>query len=336
MVRAYAATAPHAPLVPHEYEFGPLGHDQVEIKIQSCGICHSDLSMIDNEWGMTHYPFVAGHEIIGTIAAKGEHVTHLSLGQTVGLGWYSGSCNTCKQCMSGDQNLCITAEGTMLGRPGGFATRVRAQGSWVVPLPVKLDAEKAGPLFCGGVTVFNPMLQFGVKPTDRVAVIGIGGLGHMSLQFLSKWGCEVTAFTTSKSKEAEAIKLGAHQTLNPTDAKQLAASAGKFDFIISTINASLNWDAVIGTLAPRGRLHIVGAVAEPIPVTIFPMLLGQKSLSASPLGSPQTLATMLDFAGRHGIAPITETFPLSKVNDALDHLRAGKARYRIVLKNDLE
>jgi uncharacterized zinc-type alcohol dehydrogenase-like protein len=293
------------------------------------------LSVADNEWGNTTYPFVPGHEIVGRIAAAGPKVKGLKVGQRVGIGWFSESCMACPQCLSGNHNLCATAEGVMMGRPGGFANRVRCHWAWALPVPDALDAQKAGPLFCGGITVFNPIIQCGVLPTHRVGVIGIGGLGHMALQFLNKWGCEVTAFTSTDAKRDEAKKFGAHHVINSRDAAQLQKIAGSLDFILCTANVTLPWDAIIASLAPKGRLHIVGAVLEPIPVAVFPLLVGQKAISASPLGSPFNCAQMVDFAARHKIAPQIELFPMSKVNDAFEHLRAGKARYRIVLQNDI-
>ncbi len=333
-IHAYAATKPKGELAPFEYDPGPLGSEQVEIQVSHCGICHSDLAMLDSEWGPTQYPLVPGHEVIGTIAAVGDHVTNLKVGQRVGLGWYSGCCMHCRQCMGGDHNLCTKAEATIWGRHGGFADRVRCQQEWAVPLPDGLDPATAGPLFCGGVTVFNPIVQFDVRPTHKVGVVGIGGLGHLALQFLNKWGCEVTAFSSSASKTDEAKQLGAHHVVNSRDDAAMAKLAGTFDFILVTVNVALNWPAYFAALAPKGRLHLVGAVGEPIPVVAFPMILGQKSLSGSPLGSPVTTATMLDFCGRHAIAPVTEFYPMSKVNDAIEHLRSGKARYRIVLTAD--
>jgi uncharacterized zinc-type alcohol dehydrogenase-like protein len=330
-IHAYAAHKPKGELTPYEYDPGPLGDEQVEIAVSHCGICHSDLSMLDNDWGMTGYPFVPGHEVAGTVAAVGSRVTTVKPGDRVGLGWFSRSCLTCHQCVGGDQNLCLTAEATIIGRPGGFADRVRAHAGWVLPIPAGLDPAKVGPMFCGGVTVFNPLIQFDVRPTHRVGVVGIGGLGHLALKFLNKWGCEVVAFSSSAGKTDEAKSLGAHRVVNSRDDAAMQKLTGSLDFILVTANVSLNWPAYIAALAPKGRLHFVGAVPEPVPVAVFPILLGQKSVSGSPLGSPTTTATMLDFAARHGIEPITETFPLSKVNEAIDHLRAGKARYRIVL-----
>jgi alcohol/geraniol dehydrogenase (NADP+) len=333
MIHAYAAHKPGQELKPFEYEPGPLGSADVEIQVEYCGICHSDLAMLDNDWGMSQYPLIPGHEVVGKISALGNSVHHLQLGQTVGLGWYSSSCMVCEWCMSGSHNLCLTVEGTILGRYGGFADKVRAHQAWVVPLPEGLNPATVGPLFCGGITVFNPLVQFDIQPTDRVGVIGIGGLGHMALRFLKAWGCDVTAFSTSADKEVEARELGAQHFVNSRDPQSLKAVANSFDLILSTVNGDLDWPTYMDALRPKGRLHLVGAPPSPIALAIFPMITGQKSLSGSPLGSPATTAKMLDFAARHQIEPITETFAFSQVNEALDRLRSGKARYRVVLKH---
>lgn len=332
-IKAYAALSQGAPLQPFDYDPGPLRDEQVDIAVEYCGICHSDLSMLGNEWGQSVYPLVAGHEVVGTITAAGKHVKNVKSGQRVGLGWLSGSCMSCRQCMSGDHNLCLAAESTIVQRHGGFAERVRCNWEWAVPLPSEVSAVSAGPLFCGGVTVFNPIVQFGVKPTHRVGVIGIGGLGHMALQFLSAWGCEVYAFTSSESKHQEAQELGAHQVVNSRDSNAMKGIAGALDFVLSTVNVPLDWTAIIDTLAPKGRLALVGAVLEPIPVAAFDLIMSERNISGSPTGAPVDIATMLEFAARHGIAPQVEHFPMKKVNDAIAHLEAGKARFRIVLDN---
>ncbi|MCF6178026.1 MAG: NAD(P)-dependent alcohol dehydrogenase [Geopsychrobacter sp.] len=331
MIKAYAAFEAGGELKPFEYEPGELRRTEVEINVEHCGICHSDLSMLDNEWGMSQYPLVPGHEVVGTIAQAGADVTNVTVGQKVGLGWHAGYCMTCPTCMSGDHNMCASATGTIIGHHGGFADKVRAQAASVVALPEGLDVESAGPLFCGGVTVFNPLVQFNVTPTSKVAVIGIGGLGHMALQFLNAWGCKVTAFTSSDAKKKEALKMGAHQTINSRDAGQIEAVAGQFDLIISTVNVKLDWNAYLSALKPRGRLHIVGATTEPLDISVFPLLMGQRSVSSSPVGSPANIARMLDFATHHGIKPVIETFPMNQVNKAMDRLRSGDAHYRIVL-----
>mgnify|MGYP001824100193 CR=1 FL=1 len=268
---------------------------------------------------------------MGTIARAGEHVKHLTVGQAVGLGWHSGYCNECAFCLSGDQNLCASSQATVIGHHGGFADKVRADANSVVPIPEDMDLESAGPLFCGGITVFNPLVQFDVKPTDKVAVIGIGGLGHLALQFLNAWGCDVTAFTSSEAKKKEALQLGAHHALNSRDNKEIEAAAASFDLVISTVNVKLDWNLYLGTLKPRGRLHFVGATLDPLDISVFSLLLGQRSVSGSPVGSPATIASMLEFAKLHHIRPVIEKFSFEDVNGAVARLRSGRARYRVVL-----
>src|SRR5450432_2268848 len=333
-IQAFAAAKAKGELKPVELEFGALHPEHVEIEVAYCGICPSDLAMIDNDWGFSSYPLVAGHEVVGKITAIGNAVKRVKPGQMVGLGWYSQSCMSCHQCLSGDHNLCPQVELTIAGRSGGFAQRVRCHWAWATPVPAALDPAKVGPLFCGGVTVFNPLVQFGIRPTDRVGVIGIGGLGHLALKFLHAWGCDVTAFTSSASKADEARGFGAHHVVATGDAKALKKLAGTLDFILVTVNVSLDWNALLAALAPMGRLHFVGAVLEPIPVPAFALIGGRKSVSGSPLGSPATAAAMLNFCARHDIAPQVEMFPMSRINDAIAHLRAGKARYRVVVEND--
>jgi alcohol/geraniol dehydrogenase (NADP+) len=332
IVHAYAAKSANSDLEPFEYTLPEIGPEQVDIQVEYCGICHSDLSMLRNEWGMSAYPLVPGHEVVGRVEEVGSMVKNLKVGDRVGLGWFSGSCMTCPQCLGGDQNLCSQGEGTIVGRHGGFADRVRTHWLWATPLPDALPPNSAGPLFCGGITVFNPILEFDVRPTDRVGVIGIGGLGHLALQFLNKWGCEVTAFSSNPEKSSELKTLGAHRVVNSKDSEALKAEAGRYNFILSTVAVPLEWSEYINALAPRGRLHTVGAVLEPIPVGAFPLIMAQRSISGSPLGSPSTTATMLEFCARHTIAPTIQEFPLEKVNEAIDLLENGSPRYRIVLK----
>jgi len=332
MIKAYAAFEPKGELKPFEYDPGELAADEVEIDISYCGICHSDLSVIDSEWGEMPYPVVAGHEVVGTIAKTGFAVEGLKVGQLVGLGWHAGFCGDCSPCHSGDQNLCDSAMPTIIGHYGGFAEQVRAKANSVVPIPDGIDPATAGPLFCGGITVFNPLIQFDIKPTDKVAVIGIGGLGHLALQFLNAWGCEVTAFTSSDAKRDDALAMGAHDTLNSRDADAVAAAAGRFDFIISTVNVKLDWNLYLATLNKKGRLHFVGATLEPLDIGVFNLIGGQHSISGSPVGSPATMAAMLEFAKLHDIKPVVESFAFEDINSAIDHLRSGKAHYRVVLK----
>jgi len=334
-IRAWAAPAAGQRLDRYDYDPGPLRDDEVEIAVEYCGVCHSDLSMIDNEWKFSNYPLVPGHEAVGRVVAMGAQVKGLSLGERVGVGWTNSSCLHCAPCVSGDHHLCGDSKAT-ISNHGGFAERVRVQWLWAIPLPEGLRPEVAGPLFCGGITVFSPLMEYGISPTSRVGVVGIGGLGHMAVKFARAWGCAVTAFTSSVSKRDEAKALGAHRVVASNDSNEIAAMAGSLDLVIVTVNVRLDWKAILSTLGSRGRLHFVGAVLEPIPVQVFSLMNGQKSLSGSPIGSPANMAKMLDFCVRHGIEPQVEHFPMSRINEALDYLRAGKARYRIVLDADWE
>ena len=330
-VHAYAAPEAGARFKAFEYDLPDLGPHDVDVKVSHCGICHSDLSMRNNDWGFTAYPFVGGHEVAGTVEGVGPLVTNLKRGDRVGIGWHAASCMTCRQCTSGNHNLCPDQVGVIVGHHGGFADRVRCHHAFAVPIPEAIALADAGPLFCGGITVFDPIRRF-VAPTHRVGVVGIGGLGHMALQFARAWGCHVTAFTSTGAKADEAKQMGAHDVINSRSDVELEKAAGSFDCIISTVNVALNWDAYINALAPQGRLHIAGAVLEPIPVGAMALITGQKQISGSPVGSPAAIATMLDFAARHGVAPQTEIFRLGDINDAFEHLESGKARYRIVLE----
>lgn len=335
-IHALAVNKAKGKLEPFSYDPGPLGDEDVEIDVEYCGLCHSDFSMLNNEWGMTKFPLVPGHEAAGKVAAVGKNAKRVKVGDAVGLGWNSSSCLHCHPCLHGDHNLCRNLGQTIVGRHGAFATKVRCHWIWATPIPQGLSLEKIGPLLCGGITVFNPLLQLNVKPTDRVGVIGIGGLGHMALMFLNKWGCHVTAFTSSPDKAGDLKKLGAHDVLNTRSEGELKKAAGSFDVVLSTVMAELPWASYLNTLAPRGRFHTVGVPLKPMEIPAFSLLAEQKSVSSSPSGAPSAVDTMLEFCVRHNIAPITEDFPMSQANEALAHLEAGKARYRIVLKNDLQ
>jgi len=336
MIRTWAAQEAGVRLEPFEYDPGPLGPEDVEIDVEHCGVCHSDLSMLDNEWGITAYPFVPGHEAIGRVAALGPIAAAkgLQIGQRVGVGWNVRSCQHCAACIRGDFHLCASVQSTIVGHHGAFADRVRAHWIWTIPIPAALAAQNAGPLLCGGITVFAPLLQLHVPPTARVAVFGIGGLGHMALMFANAWGCDVTAFTSSPSKVQEALSFGAHHAASSRSEADMQRLAGSFDFVFITANAPLDWDAVIALLAPGGRLHFLGAVLQPVPVQVMSLIMGQRAISASPTGSRAQIDTMLRFATHHHVAPKVEHFPMSRVNDALDHLRSGQARYRVVLDAD--
>ncbi len=332
-IQGLAAHAAGAELLPYHYDPGALGAHEVEIAITHCGICHSDLHLIANDWGISQYPFIPGHEVVGAIAAVGSEVRQLEIGQRVGLGWQSNSCGVCEWCMRGMENLCPQSEATCVHRNGGYADRVRANARFVMPIPDALQSEHTAPLLCGGITVYNPLRAHGVNPASRVGVVGIGGLGHLAIQFARVFGAEVTAFSSSAGKEEEVRALGAHHFVNTRETKAMKEAAGTQDFILTTINADQDWGTYIQALRPTGTLCFLGVPPSPVSAQAFPLIAGQRSITGSPIGSPHQLREMLDVAARHGVKATTEPFPMAKANEAIEKVKKNKVRYRAVLAN---
>jgi uncharacterized zinc-type alcohol dehydrogenase-like protein len=332
-IQGLAAHAAGAELLPFHYDPGKLGSQEVEIAITHCGICHSDLHLISNDWGISHYPFIPGHEVIGAVSAVGNEVRGLEVGQRVGLGWQSNSCGVCEWCLRGLENLCPDAEGTCVHRHGGYADRVRANARFVIPIPEALASEQTAPLLCGGITVYSPMRTHGINPSSRVGIVGIGGLGHIALQFARVFGARVTAFSTSAAKEKEARALGADDFVNSRESKAMKEIAGSLDFILNTANADQDWGTYLQALRPTGTLCFVGVPPSPVSVHAFPLISGMRSMSGNPTGSPYGLREMLDVAARHGVKATTELFPMPKANEAIEKVKKNKVRYRAVLGN---
>jgi uncharacterized zinc-type alcohol dehydrogenase-like protein len=332
-IHGLAVHAAGAHLLPYKYDPGNLQANEVEIKISHCGVCHSDVALIDNDWGVSKYPFIPGHEIVGTVVAVGADVRDRKMGERVGIGWQADSCGVCEWCRQGDEHLCSQAQPTCVGRNGGYADKIRVNSRFVIPIPDALDSENAAPLLCGGVTVYSPLRNHGVRPSSRVGIIGIGGLGHMGIQFARAFGAEVTAFSTSKDKEGEALELGAHHFLNTRDTGALKKVAGTFDFLLSTVAADQDWQSYIQALRPKGTLCIVGVPSSALQLQAFSLIGQQKAVSGSPIGSPRDLHEMLDVAARHGVKAITEPFAMAKANDAVAKVKRNQVRYRAVLAN---
>jgi alcohol/geraniol dehydrogenase (NADP+) len=333
LIHGLAAHAAGAELLPYKYDPGELKPDEVEVAVTHCGIGYSDLNLINNDWGISQYPFIPGHEIIGTVVDVGSAVKTFKPDQRVGIGWQSNSCGTCEWCLQGKENLCAESEATSVHRNGGFAGAVRANARFVIPIPEKLNSENAAPLLCAGVTVYNPMRSLGVNPSSRVGIIGIGGLGHIAVQFARAFGAEVTAFSTSSAKEEEAFELGAHNFVNTQESKALKQVAGSFDVILSTINTAQDWMAYITALRPTGTLCFVGIPQEPAAITPFSLIAGTKSITGTPGGSPRVLREMLDVAARHGVQAKTESFAMHRANEAIAKVKRNAMRYRAVLTN---
>ncbi|MFG1608380.1 NAD(P)-dependent alcohol dehydrogenase [Actinoplanes sp. NPDC049265] len=335
MTTTYAVREAGGPVTALDVEQPPLGPLEVDVRVTHCGICHTDLGMIDNEFGISTFPLVAGHEAVGVVSALGDAVPpgHLHVGQRVGVGAIAGSCFACEWCLSGRQSMCPQKDDTVLrGTGGGFARTVRA-GDWrhVHVIPDEIASVDAGPLLCAGTTVFAPLVRHDVKPTDRVAVVGVGGLGHLAIQFLAAWGCHVTAVSTTEAKAADARELGANDFVTSAG-DGLDRVASTFDFVLSTVSANLPWDRYLATVRPRGVLCSVGIVDEPISFHPINLLPAERSVAGGVVGSLMVTRQMLGFAARHGIRPRTEVFPVERIDEALDHVRRGKPRYRAVLE----
>ena len=324
-IHGYAALAPRAPLQPFSYEAPPLEPSEVLIKIIHCGLCYTDLYMIENGWHRSTYPLLPGHEIIGTIVKKGP-LAEAKIGTRVGVGWVRASCLNCPLCLQGNTNICSTKQGIYnLGRHGGFADHVIADARFAFPIPDSLDSAHAAPLLCAGATVYAP-LHF-LSPAHSIGVIGIGGLGHLALQFYRAFGCEVSAISSTPSKEKEAKSFGA--THFYTWKKPPAPL--QFDFLLCTTDAPLDWNLILTLLKPNGTLCLV---SRPNQFTFDSshLVSTQRKICGSNNAGRYVMNEMLAFAARHKIKPQIELMPLSKVNEAIEKIRTNQARYRIVLE----
>ena len=332
-ISAWAAPKAKSPLEAFRYEPASLGHQDVEIHISHCGICHSDLHLINDDWGVSRYPLVPGHEIVGTVARLGRDVKHLKTGQRVGVGWQRGSCGECEYCCRGDDNLCARSEATCLGHRGGFAAAIVTDGRFAFPIPDAIESAEAAPLLCAGVTVFSPLRRHGVGQGMRAAVLGIGGLGHLGLQFAAKLGAAVTALSSTAAKREDARRFGATEFLDSSDTAAMQKARRSLDFILSTVNVDLPWGEYLKLLRPGGTLCFVGASPSNLGLRAGDLISGQKTVTGSNIGGRAMMANMLSFAAQHGVRPRIEARPMVAVNAALERVAANQARYRVVLEN---
>lgn len=334
MINAYAAMRLGAVLEPFQFTPKELGPMEVEIAVSHCGICRSDVHLIDNDWGVSTYPLVPGHEIVGVVSRVGAAVTLLSTGQRVGVGWLAGSCMNCEQCLDGNENLCRQGQPTCVGRHGGYASTVVVDARFAMAIPDALQSELAAPLLCAGITVFAPLKRQRLKEKARVGIIGLGGLGHLAVQFAKALGCHVTVISTSAHKQGDARALGADRFVDSAARGALSAETNSCDLILSTVPVSLAWPRYLNMLKPNGHLCIVGASPGDVRVPAFSLIDGQKSIGGSAVGSNREIAEMLGFAAEHKIAPQAERFALNDVNAAIARVRNNQARFRAVLAVD--
>jgi len=332
-ISAWATAKARAGLEPFCYQGSALAPMDVELNISHCGICHSDLHLINDDWHVSRYPLVPGHEIIGTVAALGSGVRHLKPGQRVGVGWQRSACGECEYCRRGEDNLCARSEATCVGHHGGFAERIVADSRFAFPIPAALDSAQAAPLLCAGVTVFSPLRRDGVGLGKRVGVLGIGGLGHLALQFAAALGADVTALSSTAAKEQDARQFGATDFLDVSASGALQRAKRSLDFILVTVNVDLPWGEYLGMLKPNGTLCFVGVPPGDMQIPVGALIGGQKTLAGSAIGGRVMMKDMLEFAAQHRVAPRIETLPMHDVNRAVAQVAANQARYRMVLEN---
>ncbi len=338
---AYAAYEAKGPIKDFSYTPIPLKDDEVEIKVLACGVCHSDLHQVDNDWGIANYPLVPGHEIIGVVEGAGSAVKELKVGDRVGVGPQTGSCNDCHDCKRGEEMLCSTKCKSYNSKTGderqpytygGFSKRMRTKAQWAFKIPDAIPTNQAGPLLCAGITTWTPFVHNKVKRGDRVGVCGFGGLGHMAVQFAAKMGCETYVITRSKNKEAEAKKFGATGFIISPDEKQMASYARSFDFLLCTISANMMWEPYFKLLRPDGKLCTVGL---PPTISFRPNILvaNRLTLCGSYLASNKEIKNMLQFCAKNNVLPQCEYLKMSaeNANAALQRIQKNLPRYRVVL-----
>lgn len=339
--KAYATPAATARLAATTIERREPTPTDVKIEILYCGVCHSDLHYARNEWGFTQYPAVPGHEIVGKVFATGSAVKRFKVGDTVGVGCLVDSCRTCPNCRAGLEQYCDAGMtgGTYggwdkhLNAPtlGGYSQSIVVTEDFVLRMPANLNPAAAAPLLCAGITTYSPLRHWKVGPGRKVGVVGLGGLGHMAVKFARAFGAHVVLFTTSAGKAADATRLGAHEVVLSRDGKQMAAQAGTFDFILDTVSADHDINALINLLKREGDLVLVGAPEKPQPVAAFPLIMRRRSLSGSLIGGLPETQEMLDFCGKHNITSDIEMIRMDQINEAYERMLRSDVKYRFVI-----
>ena len=331
-VHSMAALERGAQLTPWQYNTPPLGPYDCIIRVRSCGLCHSDIHIIDGDFP-AQYPVVPGHEAVGEIIEKGSMVNHLEIGQRVGVGWQRSSCLQCPDCLKGNENLCSQGTTTVMHGYGGFGNHIFMDSRFCFAIPDGIDTEAAGPLLCAGVTVYSALRSAGMTSGQNIGIIGVGGLGHLAVQFASRLGNRVTVFTTSPDKAEFAAKMGAHESVL-TEKGEKPHTSQPQDIIISTVPADLVWSDYVNLLGTDGTLTFVGIAPKPISIPMLSLLDKRRRIMGSPIGGRAVMTKMLEVADTFGIAPVIETFPMKQANEAIQKVRDNTVRYRAVLTMD--
>ena len=338
-VNAYAAPSADAPLEPTTITRREVGPNDVLIEIAYAGICHSDIHTVNGDWGPQPYPLVPGHEIVGTVAEIGPEVTGHAVGDRVGVGCMVNSCGQCTNCRNGDEQYCAEGmvptyggadrDGTIT--QGGYSTHVVVDAGFVLSVPESLDFAAAAPLLCAGITTYSPLRRWGVGPGRKVAVVGLGGLGHLAVKIAAAMGAEVTVLSQSLKKKEDGLRLGAEHYYATSDPATFEQLAGSFDLVLNTVSAVIDVDAYLSLLTVDGALVNVGAPAEPLSLNIFSLIGGRRAYAGSMIGGIAETQEMLDFCAEHGIVPETELISADRVNEAYERVLASDVRYRFVI-----
>lgn len=334
--KAYAARNASSPLQITAIPRRDVTETDVQIEILFCGICHSDLHMVRDEWGGTVYPIVPGHEIVGRVTSTGPAVTKFKAGDLVGVGCLVDSDGTCKQCKAGQENNCANAVLTYNGPDrhlggvtyGGYADSLVVDERFVLRVPTNLELAGVAPLLCAGITTYSPMRHWNVGEGKKVGIVGLGGLGHMGVKFARAFGAHVVVFTTSPGKKDDALRLGAHEVVVSRNESEMQPHAETFDFILDTVSARHDIEAFLQLLAPNGNLTLVGAPPEPFTVSAFSLIHGRRSLSGSNIGGIRETQEMLDFCGAHTITSDVEVIAIQDINDAYERMLKSDVKYR--------
>jgi len=340
---AWAAPAAGKPLAPLTIDRREPGASDVEIDVLFCGVCHSDIHQARDEWTGATFPMVPGHEVVGRVSRVGAAVKRFAKGALVGVGCMVDSCRTCGPCRHDTEQFCETGaawtyNGTEMDRKtptfGGYSKRIVAPEKFVLRIPDGLDPAAAAPLLCAGITTYSPLRQWNCKKGDRVGVVGLGGLGHMGVKLAAAMGADVTVFSTSRSKEKDARRLGANAFAETKDPAIFEKLAGKFDLVLDTVSAKHDYNLYLGLLRPQGVMVVVGVPPEPEPVSAFSLIKGNRRLAGSLIGGIKETQEMLDFCAAHKVVADVEVIPMQKINEAYERMLRGDVRYRFVI--DLE
>lgn len=331
-VTGYAAKAVGQVLEPIEYASPDPGEHEVRVSVTHCGVCYTDIQGIDDHYGISTFPFVPGHEIVGIVAAVGSKVRDLKEGDRVGIGWQGRSCMKCEWCLRGEEHLCADIDNCGTWKPyGGFASSVVVDGRFAYRIPAAMRSEHAAVLMCAGISVYAPLRRYAGEVGKRIAVVGVGGLGHLAIKFAHSLGCEVTAISSSPSKRPEALRFGAGEFIDGQDKAALRRARFSFDVVLYTSHADADWTSLVNCVKTKGKLVVIGFSDLPVTFDAMELVVHEMSMTGSLFGSPAIMRDMLSYAETHSVIPEVEQIPMAHVNEAIRKIKANQSRYRMVL-----